>query len=113
MIGVNGDRGTQGCDRCEWGIEAHRGVMGVNGIEARGCDRCEWDRGTQGKNKISLGRVLSCCLHDSNVCDLWRQHYGTSNTDTVASHSLCLEGTMGPGLLGKGVEAGLGAVGRT
>lgn len=33
------------------------------------------------------------------------------NTDTVAFHSLCLEGTMGPGLLGKDVEAGLGAKG--
>lgn len=90
---MNGD-GTQKCDGCEW----DRGTQG--------CDRCEWDRGTQGKNKIPLGRVLSS-LHDSDVCDLWRQHYSTLKHRHSGFSQPLSGGDYGPGLLEKDVEAGL------
>lgn len=84
------------------GIEAHKGVMGVNGMKAH-----------KGRIRYPLAEFCLVVFMSATCVTSGGNIMAPSNSDTVGSHSLCLEGTMGPGLLGKGVEAGLGAVGRT
>ena len=64
------------------GIEAHKGVTGVNGIEAH-------------KGRIRFPLAEFCLLFMTAMCVTSGGNItAPSNTDTLASHSLCLEGTM-------------------